>query len=143
QKIRIEATTGLSEQEIERMRQEAKANEEADKKEKESIEKLNQADSLAFQTEKQLKEYGDKISAEKKAPIESALKDLRMAHASKDLTSVDAAMTALNAAWEKASTELYNAMNQQGNPAGQPGTGSSGNTSNKEDVTDVNYEEVK
>jgi len=145
QKIRIESSSGLSNEEIEKMRQEAKANEASDKAEKEKIEKLNQADSLAFQTEKQLKEYGEKISAEHKTAIEAALKDLKMAHAAKDIAQLDTAMTALNGAWEKASGELYSAMNNQpgGGPTGgaQGGDGQQGHASDS--VEDVNYEEVK
>jgi molecular chaperone DnaK len=143
QKIRIEATTGLTEQEIERMRQEAKANEEADRREREKVEKLNQADSLAFQTEKQLKEYGSKLSESNRSAIEAALKDLKMAYAEKDIPKVEAATAALNDAWQKASTELYNAMNQQNANSNNQGSSNSGNSSNKEDITDVNYEEVK
>ncbi|MFN8436991.1 MAG: molecular chaperone DnaK [Cytophagales bacterium] len=141
QKIRIESSSGLSNDEIERMRQEAKANEEADKAEKEKIEKLNQADSLAFQTEKQLKEYGDKLSADNKAAIEEALKDVKMAHASKDLNQVDAAVAKLNAAWEKASGELYSAMNNQ--QGGAPGADAQQGSTASDGVEDVNYEEVK
>lgn len=143
QKIRIESSSGLSNDEIERMRQEAKANEANDKAEKEKIEKLNQADSLAFQTEKQLKEYGDKISADNKTAIEAALKDLRMAHAAKDIAQIDTSMAALNSAWEKASGELYSAMNNQagGAQGGQQSGPQSGNAGDS--VEDVNYEEVK
>src|SRR5207253_3105170 len=99
QKIRIEAGSGLSKEEVERMKAEAKANETTDKKEKEKVEKLNQADSLIFQTEKQLKEYGDKIPADKKGSIETALNKLKEAHKSQDLASIDSAVTALNGAW--------------------------------------------
>ncbi len=143
QKIRIEASSGLSQEEIERMRQEAKANEASDKAEKEKIEKLNAADTLAFQTEKQLKDYGDKLSADNKSSIEDALKDLRMAHASKDLSMIDSSMEALNKAWEKASGELYGAMNNQGTSGTNESAGNNSNSSKTEDVTDVNYEEVK
>lgn len=125
------------------MRQEAKANEANDKAEKEKIEKLNQADSLAFQTEKQLKEYGDKISADNKTAIEAALKDLRMAHAAKDIAQIDASMTALNSAWEKASGELYSAMNNQGGAQGGPQGGGAQSGNESDSVEDVNYEEVK
>jgi len=114
QNIRIEASSGLSADEIARMKKEAEMNAENDKKAKEEIEKLNQADSLIFQTEKQLKEYGDKIPADKKAPIESALTELKAAHASKDLAKIEAAMTSMNNAWQAASQDMYNAMNQQG-----------------------------
>jgi molecular chaperone DnaK len=141
QKVRIESSSGLSTEEIEKMRQEAKANEAADKAEKEKVEKLNQADSLAFQTEKQLKDYGDKLSADNKAAIEDALKDVKMAHAAKDLAQVDAAMAKLNAAWEKASGELYSAMNNQ--PGGADAGASSAQSGSADGVEDVNYEEVK
>lgn len=143
QKIRIESSSGLSNDDIERMRQEAKANEAADKAEKDKIEKLNQADSLAFQTEKQLKEYGDKLSADNKTAIEAALKDLRMAHAAKDLAQVDSSMAALNAAWEKASGELYSAMNNQQANGASGGSESGAHSGASDGVEDVNYEEVK
>ena len=151
QKIRIEASSGLSQDEIERMRNEAKANEAADKAEKERIDKLNQADSLIFQTEKALKEYGDKIPAEKKAPIEEALKELKDAHQKQDISAIDAASAKLNTVFQAASQDLYNAG------AGQPGAGAQGpqpgpqantqqsnsNNNGGGDVTDVDYEEVK
>ncbi|PIQ22304.1 MAG: molecular chaperone DnaK [Cytophagales bacterium CG18_big_fil_WC_8_21_14_2_50_42_9] len=155
QKIRIEASSGLSESEIERMRNEAKANEEADKRVKEEIEKLNAADSMIFQTEKQLKEYGDKLSAGNKSAIEGALAQLRTAHGSKDLAAVDAAMEQINNAWQAASQEMYAAtQGADGQPGadggfggagfggdsqGQPGGNGQGATDN---VTDVDYEEV-
>ena len=145
QKIRIEAGSGLSKEEVERMKAEAKANEATDKLEKERVEKLNSADSLIFQTEKQLKEYGDKIPADKKAPIESALNRLKEAHKSADLAQIDPAVTELNNAWTAASEELYKASQQGGQPGGdggqQQGQGPSGNTG--ENVTDAEYEEVK
>ncbi|RPD51495.1 molecular chaperone DnaK [Paracnuella aquatica] len=145
QKIRIEAGSGLTKDEIEKMKAEAKANEATDKAEKERVEKVNQADSLIFQTEKQLKEYGDKIPADKKAPIESALNDLREAHKSQDLGRIDTAVTAVNAAWTAASEDMYKATQdaggaQPGADAGQqqqPGGGGA------ENVTDAEYEEVK
>lgn len=151
QKIRIEASSGLSQDEIERMRNEAKANEAADKAEKERIDKLNQADSLIFQTEKALKEYGDKIPAEKKAPIEEALKELKDAHQKQDISAIDAASAKLNTVFQAASQDLYNAG------AGQPGAGAQGpqpgpqqntqqsnsNNNGGDNVTDVDYEEVK
>src|SRR5437763_788166 len=118
QKIRIEAGSGLSKDEVERMKAEAKANEATDKVEKERVEKLNQADSLIFQTEKQLKEYGDKIPGDKKSAIESALGKLRDAHKSQDISTIDVAVTDLNNAWTAASEELYKAS--QG--AAQPGS---------------------
>jgi molecular chaperone DnaK len=145
-KIRIEASSGLSPEEIEKMRNEAKANEEVDKAEKEKVEKLNQADAMIFQTEKQLKEYGDKISEGNKTNIEAALATLRTAHQNKDLAGVDSGLEALNKAWEAASQEMYAAT--QGAAQGQPGAdanaGAQGGTDNNgADVTDVNYEEVK
>ncbi|OUJ72497.1 molecular chaperone DnaK [Hymenobacter crusticola] len=152
QKIRIEASSGLSDADIERMRNEAKANEQADKEEKERIEKVNAADSMIFQTEKQLKEYGDKLSAGNKTAIENALADLRKAHESKDLGQISTAMDAINAAWQTASTEMYNAT--QGGAEGQPGAdgfggqpggagnGQQGQPAGHDNVTDVDYEEV-
>ncbi len=144
QKIRIEAGSGLSKEEVERMKAEAKANEATDKAEREKVEKLNQADSLIFQTEKQLKDYGDKIPADKKAPIESALSKLKEAHKSQDLAVIDPAVSELNNAWTAASEELYKASQQAGPQ--QPGTDdgqqqSAGGSS--ENVTDAEYEEVK
>jgi len=150
QKIHIEAGSGLSKEEIEKMKNEAKANEDTDKAERERIEKINQADSLIFQTEKQMKEYGDKVPADKKAPIESALEELKEAHKSQDITRIDAAMAKLNEAWTAASSEMYNAMNQQeggaqpGAEAGaqqQPGEGAGQQSG--ETVTDAEFEEVK
>lgn len=136
QKIRIEASSGLSDAEIERMRAEAKANEDADKAEKERIEKINAADGMIFSTEKQLKEYGDKIAPETKSGIESALTDLKAAHASQDVNAIDAALAALNTAWQTASQEMYN---QSG--GAQPGPEAS--AGGADNVEDVNYEEVK
>ncbi len=146
QKIRIEASSGLTDEEIKRMRDEAKANEEADKKEKERIEKINGADSMIFQTEKQLKEFGDKIPDEKKAPIEAALTKLKEAHKSQDIATIDAAMKEINDAWHAASEEIYKATQaqQQGAPGADPNAGNPGQQgSNDSNVTDVNYEEVK
>src|SRR5687768_16636024 len=114
QKIRIEASSGLTEEEIEKMRNEAKANEEADKLEKEKVEKVNAADSMIFQTEKQLKEYGDKLSEGNKSAIESALTELRTAHESKDVSAIDAAMANINNAWQAASQEMYAATQGAG-----------------------------
>jgi molecular chaperone DnaK len=148
QKIKIEAGSGLSKDEIEKMRNEAKANEATDKAERERIEKINGADSLIFTTEKQLKDYGDKIPADKKAPIESALTELKEAHKSQDITSIDGAMAKLNEAWTAASQEMYNAMNQDG--GAQPGAGTNPGASageqgagTGETVTDAEFEEVK
>ncbi|MBZ4652591.1 MAG: dnaK [Proteiniphilum sp.] len=152
QKIRIEASSGLSEDEIKRMKEEAAANAEADRKEKERIDKLNQADSTIFQTEKQLKDLGDKIPADKKAPIEAALNKLKEAHKAQNLADIDAATNELNAAFQAASQEMYNASNaqagaQQGGPQDfggqQSGGNQSGNQNQEGDVTDVDFEEVK
>ncbi|MFA6262384.1 MAG: molecular chaperone DnaK [Bacteroidia bacterium] len=144
QKIRIESSSGLSKEEIEKMKREAEANADADKKAKEEAEKINLADSLIFQTEKQLKEYGDKIPADKKETIEKALADLKKAHEAKDLVALDPATEALNAAWQAASQDLYNAT-QQANP-GDAGTENANTAENPEagnNVQDVEFEEVK
>jgi len=147
QDIRIEASSGLSDDEIKKMKDEAAANADADMKAKEEIDKMNSADALIFQTEKQLKEYGDKIPAEKKAPIETAFNSLKEAHKNKDLAAIDASMNELNTAWQAASQEMY-AATQEGAGAqpgaeGQPG-GNGGDTAAKDDeVTDVDFEEVK
>jgi molecular chaperone DnaK len=146
QKIRIEAGSGLSKDEIEKMKSEARANEATDKAAREKVDKINQADSLIFQTEKQLKEYGDKIPADKKAPIETALNKLKEAHKSQDVNAIDAATTEMNNAWTAASEELYKAT--QGEQAGgqQPGGGQQqggNNGGGGENVTDAEYEEVK
>ena len=148
QKIRIEASSGLSEEEIEKMRKEAEANAEADKQEKEKVEKVNSADSLIFQTEKQLKEYGDKLSEGNKKPIEEALTELKEAHGKQDLSAIDAAMEKLNAAWQNASQEMYQAAGaQQGGPeagsqAGQQADAGTEGSAEDGDVSDVEYEEV-
>ena len=144
QKIHIEAGSGLSKEEIEKMKNEAKANEESDKAERERIEKINQADSLIFQTEKQLKEYGDKVPADKKAPIEAALAELKEAHKSQDLARIEAGTAKLNEAWTAASQEIYNAMNQQGG-AEQPGAdaGAQQGSAKSDTVEDAQFEEVK
>ena len=145
QKIRIEASSGLSDADIQRMRDEAKANEEADKKEKETIEKVNAADSMIFQTEKQLKEFGEKLSEGNKTAIEGALTELRAAHGTRDLAAIDASMEKINTAWQAASQEIYNAQQAEGAPdAGAAGAAdSSSSTTSDENVTDVNFEEVK
>ncbi|UOQ76348.1 molecular chaperone DnaK [Hymenobacter sp. 5516J-16] len=153
QKIRIEASSGLTDADIERMRNEAAANAEADKAETERIGKINAADSMIFQTEKQLKEYGDKLSAGNKTAVENALADLKKAHESKDLGAIDTSMEAINAAWQAASQEMYAAT--QGGADGQPGAdggnpfggggqpGGNGQQGQPHDnVTDVDYEEV-
>jgi len=145
QKIRIEAGSGLSKEEVEKMKAEARANEATDKVAREKVDKVNQADSLIFQTEKQLKEYGDKIPAEKKAPIESALNKLKEAHKSQDLAAIDSAMTEMNTAWTAASEEMYKATQDAG--AQQPGDGQPNNSGQQagagENVTDAEFEEVK
>ena len=149
QSIRIEASSGLSEDEVKRMKEEAAANAEADKKEKERIDKLNQADSMIFQTEKQLKELGDKIPADKKAPIETALNKLKEAHKAQDVAGCEAAMNELNGVFQAASQEMYNAQNAQGgaqagpNFGGQANNNANNNGNNKDNVTDVDFEEVK
>jgi molecular chaperone DnaK len=147
QSIRIEASSGLTDAEIKRMREEAKANEETDKKAKERIDKLNTADSLIFQTEKQLKEFGDKIPADKKSNIETALNKLKEAHKNQDITAIDMAVTELNAVWQTASEEMYKGANQgAGSATGQTEASneSKQNTGGKDtEVTDVDFEEVK
>jgi len=149
QKIRIEAGSGLTKEEIEKMKAEAKANEAGDKIEKERVEKLNQADSLIFQTEKQLKEFGDKISADKKAPIETALANLKEAHASQDVAKVDTALEAMNTAWTAASEEIYKAQaaGAAGPEAGAAGAEQAGGQANggaaNDTVEDAQFEEVK
>jgi molecular chaperone DnaK len=144
QKIRIEASSGLTDAEIQKMKQEAQANAESDKKEKEKVEKINQADSLIFQTEKQLKEFGEKLSETNKAAINSELEKLKAAHKSQDLTAIDTALAGLNNAWQAASQEMYAASNggaQQGANPNADGSGT-GNTSGDGQTTDVPFEEV-
>jgi molecular chaperone DnaK len=145
QNIRIEASTGLSKDEIERMKTEAKANADTDRQARERADKLNAADSLIFQTDKQLKDYGDKIPADKRGAIESALSELRDAHKSEDLAKIDSSSSKLNAAWQAASQEMYQASQQQqqsgqGNNDTDGPANSDGNT--KDSVTDVEFEEV-
>lgn len=145
QSVRIEASTGLDQKEIERMRAEAAANADTDRKARERAEKLNQADGLIFNTEKQLKEYGDKIPADKKAAIESALSELNEAHKAQDLDAIDNASQKLNAAWQAASQDLYQASNEAGVDDNAPNAneaGGSSKTGGADDVTDVEYEEV-
>jgi molecular chaperone DnaK len=145
QNIRIEAGSGLSKEEIEKMKAEAKANEAADKEQREKIEKINQADSLVFQTEKQLKEYGDKLPADKKTTIETALNKLKEAQKTQDVAQIDTAVAELNAAWTAASEEMYKATQgaqanggaQEPQPQGNTGTTGEGG------VTDAEFEEVK
>ena len=146
QKIRIEAGSGLSKEEVEKMKAEAKAHESEDKAAKEKIEKMNQADSLIFQTEKQLKEFGDKIPTDKKAPIEAALNKLKDAHKTQDASKVDAALTEMNTAWTAASEEIYKAQaaaGAQGGPADHSGEGNGAQQGGEQPVTDAEFEEVK
>lgn len=140
--IRIEASSGLTEDEIKKMKADAEANAESDKKAKETAEKINAADSMIFQTEKQLKEFGEKLSADKKGPIEAALVELKKAHETKDIAQIDAAMEKINEAWKVASEEMYKAeQDTQGAPAGDAGNGQAKNE--KDHVEDVDFEEVK
>jgi len=150
QKIRIEASSGLSDSEIQRMRDEAKANEAADKAEKEKIDKINGADAMIFQSEKNLKDYGDKLPADKKSAIETALAQLKTAHQSKDIAAIDSASEALNNAWHAASEDMAKAAQaQQGAPNANPdpnasaNNGSSSSSKGGDEVTDVDFEEVK
>ena len=143
QDIRIEASSGLTEEEIEKMKKDAEANADADKKVKEEVDKLNSADQMIFQTEKQLKEFGDKLSDDKKKPIESSLEDLKKAHESKDLDKIDEALNTINEAWKNASEEMYKA---QADGSAQPGTENptaESKKDSKDDVQDVDFEEVK
>ena len=155
QNIRIEASSGLSEEEIKRMKAEAEANADADKKAKEEIEKINNADGMIFQSEKNLKEYGDKIPADKKSAIEAALTELKAAHSARNVQQIDQAMEKINAAWQAASEDMYKAQQQAGgqnpgagfdpnNMGGNPGANAGQQGGNPNDnVTDVDYEEVK
>ena len=147
QRIRIEASSGLSDDEIKRMRDEARANEEADKKAREKVDKVNSADSMIFTTEKQLKEFGDKIPADKKPAIESALAKLKEAHKSQDVDAIDKSLAELNTVWQAASEEMYKTAQNSGQGAPQQGPGpeqQEGKTkSGGEEVTDVDFEEVK
>ncbi len=148
QKIRIEAGSGLNKEEVEKMKAEAKANETADKEAREKVEKLNAADSMIFQTEKQFKEFGEKISADKKAPIEAALAKLKEAHKNQDIAGVDAAMAEMNTAWTAASEEIYKAQAEAGQAGAQTGAdagaqANAGAHAGGETVTDAEFEEVK
>ena len=145
QKIRIEAGSGLTKEEIEKMKAEAKANEASDKIEKDRVEKLNEADSLIFQTEKQLKEFGDKISAEKKAPIETALASLKVAHQAQDVAQVNIALEQMNAAWTAASEEIYKAQQSGAEAGAAPGAdaGQANGGASNDTVEDAQFEEVK
>jgi molecular chaperone DnaK len=148
QKIRIEAGSGLSKEEVEKMKAEARANESQDKEARERVEKINQADGLIFQTEKQIKEYGDKIPADKKQPIEAALAKLKEAHKSQDLAAIDSATAEMNTAWTAASEEIYKAQSAgaggpQGGQQGPDGSGGNQQDAGSENVTDAEFEEVK
>ncbi len=145
QSIRIEASSGLSDEEIKKMKAEAEANADADKAERERVDKLNAADALIFQTEKQLKEFGDKVPADKKSEIEGALEELRNAHKSQDITAMDAAMNKLNTLWQAASESMYKDTQGQPGPAPEGDAGSAEDTSSgkgDDEVTDVDFEEV-
>jgi molecular chaperone DnaK len=139
QNIKIEASSGLSDEEIEKMKQEAEANADADSKAKETADKINTADGMIFQTEKQLKEFGEKLSDDKKKPIEDALAELKKAHESKDLDAIDVAMETINSAWTAASEEMYKASQES---AGTDANAQEGSDNNADDVTDVEFEEV-
>ena len=141
QNIKIEASSGLSDDEIEKMKKEAEANADADSKAKETIDKVNAADGMIFQTEKQLKEFGDKLSADKKAPIEEALKELKSSHESKDLSAIDSAMEKINQAWTAASEEMYKASQESGSNNNSESNDKKDDSG--DDVTDVEFEEVK
>ncbi len=146
QRIRIEASSGLSDEEIRRMRDEAKANAESDSKAKEKVEKINTADSMIFTTEKQLKEFGDKLPADKKPAIEEALAKLKEAHKSQDIEAIDKSLAELNAVWQVASEEMYKTAQNTGQTTSQPGAEQPGENKAKpgnEEVTDVDFEEVK
>ena len=144
QDIRIEASSGLTDEEIEKMKKEAEANADADKKAKEQVDTLNNADAMIFQTEKQLKEFGDKLSDDKKKPIQDALEALKKAYESKDVEAITPALDSINEAWKNASEEMYKAQADQGASAdGQADAGASAGETNDEDVEDVDFEEVK
>ncbi|MEJ7645189.1 MAG: molecular chaperone DnaK [Chryseolinea sp.] len=147
QKIRIEASSGLTDAEIQKMKQEAQANAETDKKAKETVEKINQADTLIFQTESQLKEFGSKLSETNKNAISSGLENLKAAHKAQDIAGIDAAVNTLNAAWQAASTEMYASTGANGGGPGAPGPdagpqGEAGAGADPNNVSDVEYEEV-
>ena len=144
QKIRIEAGSGLSKEEVEKMKAEAKANEAADKEAREKVEKINQADSLIFQTEKQFKEFGDKIPADKKGAIEAALSKLKEAHKNQDIPAIDAAITEMNTAWTAASEDIYKAQQAAGaQPGAEQATGTESTQTKSDTVEDAQFEEVK
>ena len=147
QDIRIEASSGLTEEEINRMKQEAEANADADKKAKEQVDKLNSADQMIFQTEKQLEEFGDKLSEDKKKPIETALEALKKAYETKELEQIEPALEQINEAWKNASEEMYKAQAEASSKA-DPAAGAeqpndAGKSASGDDVQDVDFEEVK
>ena len=142
QSIRIEASSGLSEEEIEQMRKEAEENEERDRQEKEKVEKLNNADNLIFTTDKQLNEYGDKIPEDKKQPIKDAIEKLREAHKNEDLETIDTATNELNQAWQTASQDMYQGEQGGEQAGGEQASGEQASTSGDDNVEDVDYEEV-
>ncbi|HSL86639.1 MAG TPA: Hsp70 family protein, partial [Bacteroidales bacterium] len=146
QRIRIEASSGLSDDEIKRMREEAKANAEADTTARQKAEKVNNADSMIFTTEKQLREFGDKIPSDKKSAIESALAQLKEAHKAQDLDAIDKSLAELNGVWQAASEEMYKTAQATDQPGPQPGPDQPGSNNGKpgnDEVTDVDFEEVK
>ena len=152
QDIRIEASSGLTEEEIEKMKKEAEANADADKQAKEKVDKLNEADAMIFQTEKQLKEFGDKISEDKKKPVEEALEELKKAYETKELDQITPALDKLNEVWKTASEEMYKAQAeaqggqagpQQGATGAEGGQQAGGDSKSGDDVEDVDFEEVK
>ena len=143
QDIRIEASSGLTEEEIEKMKKDAEANADADQKAKEEVDKLNSADQMIFQTEKQLKEFGDKLSDDKKKPIESSLEDLKKAHESKDLDKIDEALNTINEAWKNASEEMYKAQGDGATQSGADNPAQESAKDSKDNVQDVDFEEVK
>jgi len=144
QDIRIEASSGLTEEEIEKMKKEAEANADADKKVKEETEKLNSADQMIFQTEKQLKEFGDKLSDDKKSPIESALEELKKAYEAKNLEAIDKALETINEAWKNASEEMYKTQAEAGGASADAGAPQpDAEAKGEDDVQDVDFEEVK
>jgi molecular chaperone DnaK len=143
QNIRIEATSGLTDAEIKKMKEEAEANAETDRKAKEETDKVNQADTLIFQTEKQLTEYGDKISADKKETIQKALSELKDAHKDRNITAIDTALASLNTAWQAASEEMYKATAQADGPAADASGAPGQEAKTDAEVTDVDFEEVK
>ena len=143
QSIRIEASTGLSDAEVAKMKEEAEANAEADLKVKEKVDKMNAADNLIFQTEKQLKEFGEKIPAEKRTPIDESLTELKEAHKAEDLEKIDSSMEKLNTAFQAASQEMYADQGQDAQGAPDPSAGSNEEAKVEDEVTDVDFEEVK